>query len=48
LIILSILDRVQRVSNTPLQYMVDYRKRLRRIIFQVDLFPARASSADES
>jgi NTE family protein len=36
------------VSNTPLQYMVDYLPRHSRIIFQVDLFPARASSADES
>jgi NTE family protein len=30
------------VSNTPLQYMVDYLPRHSRIIFQVDLFPARA------
>ena len=29
-------------SNTPLQYMVDYYPRRSRIIFQVDLFPARA------
>jgi NTE family protein len=30
------------VSNTPLQYMVDYVPRHSRVIFQVDLFPARA------
>jgi NTE family protein len=30
------------VSNTPLQYMVDYFPRDSRVIFQVDLFPARA------
>jgi NTE family protein len=30
------------VSNTPLQYMVDYVPRRSRVIFQVDLFPARA------
>jgi NTE family protein len=30
------------VSNTPLQYMVDYFPRRSRAIFQVDLFPARA------
>jgi NTE family protein len=30
------------VSNTPLQYMVDYFPRHSRLIFQVDLFPARA------
>jgi NTE family protein len=30
------------VSNTPLQYMVDYVPRDSRVIFQVDLFPARA------
>jgi NTE family protein len=29
-------------SNTPLQYMVDYYPRRSRVIFQVDLFPARA------
>jgi NTE family protein len=29
-------------SNTPLQYMVDYYPRHSRMIFQVDLFPARA------
>ena len=29
-------------SNTPLQYMVDYYPRRSRLIFQVDLFPARA------
>jgi len=29
-------------SNTPLQYMVDYYPRRSRMIFQVDLFPARA------
>ena len=29
-------------SNTPLQYMVDYHPRRSRVIFQVDLFPARA------
>jgi NTE family protein len=29
-------------SNTPLQHMVDYYPRRRRVIFQVDLFPARA------
>jgi NTE family protein len=29
-------------SNTPLQYMVDYLPRRSRVIFQVDLFPARA------
>src|SRR5579863_2765353 len=28
-------------SNTPLQYMVDYYPRRSRLIFQVDLFPAR-------
>ena len=30
------------VSNTPLQYMVDYVPRHSWVIFQVDLFPARA------
>jgi NTE family protein len=30
------------VSNTPLQYMVDFVPRDSRVIFQVDLFPARA------
>jgi NTE family protein len=29
-------------SNTPLQYMVDYYPRRSRVVFQVDLFPARA------
>ena len=29
-------------SNTPLQYMADYYPRRSRVIFQVDLFPARA------
>jgi NTE family protein len=29
-------------SNTPLQYMVDYYPRRSRVIFQVDLFAARA------
>ena len=29
-------------SNTPLQYMADYYPRRSRLIFQVDLFPARA------
>src|SRR6476659_2662056 len=29
-------------SNTPLQYMVDYYPRRSRLIFQVDLFPARS------
>jgi NTE family protein len=29
-------------SNTPLRYMVDYYPRRSRVIFQVDLFPARA------
>ncbi len=29
-------------SNTPLQYMVDFYPRRSRVIFQVDLFPARA------
>src|SRR5712672_4216194 len=29
-------------SNTPLQYMVDYHPRRSRVIFQVDVFPARA------
>ena len=29
-------------SNTPLQYMVDYSPRRSRLIFQIDLFPARA------
>jgi NTE family protein len=29
-------------SNTPVQYMVDYYPRRSRVIFQVDLFPARA------
>ncbi len=28
-------------SNTPLQYMVDYYPRRSRLIFQVDVFPAR-------
>jgi NTE family protein len=35
-------------SNTPLQYMVGYYPRRSRVIFQVDLFPARASAADQS
>jgi NTE family protein len=29
-------------SNTPLQYMVDYYPRRSRLIFQIDLFPARS------
>jgi NTE family protein len=29
-------------SNTPMQYMADYYPRRSRVIFQVDLFPARA------
>ena len=29
------------VSNTPLQYVLDYVPRRSRLIFQVDLFPAR-------
>ena len=29
------------VSNTPLQYVLDQSARVRRVVFQVDLFPAR-------
>jgi NTE family protein len=28
------------LSNTPLQYMIDYYRRRSRLVFQVDLFPA--------
>ena len=31
------------VSNTPLQYVLDQPSQLRRVVFQVDLFPARGA-----
>src|ERR1700745_2370451 len=38
--------RSARITNTPLQYMVDYSPRRSRLIFQVDLFPAHGCLPD--